>query len=60
MRQCVKDIGKYSFPCRMIDKWNVLNNEIVTAQNVHNFKEELHKWRQDTMSPTRTLYNTTR
>ncbi|MPC18972.1 hypothetical protein E2C01_011874 [Portunus trituberculatus] len=25
MRQCVKDIGKYNFPYRMV-KWNVLNN----------------------------------
>ncbi|MPC64284.1 hypothetical protein E2C01_058397 [Portunus trituberculatus] len=26
MRQCVKDIGKYSFPHRMVEKWNALNN----------------------------------
>ncbi|MPC93037.1 hypothetical protein E2C01_088152 [Portunus trituberculatus] len=24
MRQCVKDIEKYSFPQRMVEKWNVL------------------------------------
>ncbi|MPC10800.1 hypothetical protein E2C01_003441 [Portunus trituberculatus] len=26
MRQCVKDIGKYSFPYRTVEKWNALNN----------------------------------
>ncbi|MPC23217.1 hypothetical protein E2C01_016258 [Portunus trituberculatus] len=51
MRQCVKDIGKYSFPHRTVEKWNALNNEVVTAHNVHNFKEKLDKWRQDTMNP---------
>ncbi|MPC08960.1 hypothetical protein E2C01_001559 [Portunus trituberculatus] len=60
MRQCMKDIGKYSFPHRTVEKWNALNNEVVITHNVHNFKEKLDKWRQDTMSPTRTLYNTTR
>ncbi|MPC84991.1 hypothetical protein E2C01_079749 [Portunus trituberculatus] len=45
MRQCVKDIGKYSFPHRMMEKWNALNNEVVPAHNVHNFKEILDKWR---------------
>ncbi|MPC40692.1 hypothetical protein E2C01_034257 [Portunus trituberculatus] len=45
MRQCVKDIGKYNFPHRTVEKWNALNNEVVTAHNVHNFKEKLDKWR---------------
>ncbi|MPC84671.1 hypothetical protein E2C01_079416 [Portunus trituberculatus] len=40
MRQCVNNIGKYS-PHRMVEKWNALNNEVVTAHNVHNLKE---KW----------------
>ncbi|MPC62227.1 hypothetical protein E2C01_056310 [Portunus trituberculatus] len=44
MRQCVKDIEKYSFLHRIV-KWNALNNEVVTAHNVHNFKENLVKWR---------------
>ncbi|MPC20027.1 hypothetical protein E2C01_012957 [Portunus trituberculatus] len=39
MRQCVKDIGKYSFPHRMMEKWNALSEEVVAAHNVHNFKE---------------------
>ncbi|MPC59417.1 hypothetical protein E2C01_053436 [Portunus trituberculatus] len=42
MRQCVKDIGKYSFPHRTLEN---LDNEVVTAHNLHNFKEKLDKWR---------------
>ncbi|MPC69185.1 hypothetical protein E2C01_063400 [Portunus trituberculatus] len=45
MRQCVKDIGKYCFPHRKVEKWNALNNEVVTAHNVHNLKEKLDKWK---------------
>ncbi|MPC38028.1 hypothetical protein E2C01_031527 [Portunus trituberculatus] len=41
----MKDIGKYSFPHRTVEKWNALNNEVVTAHNVNNFKEKLDKWR---------------
>ncbi|MPC37803.1 hypothetical protein E2C01_031294 [Portunus trituberculatus] len=44
-----------------MEKWNALNDEVVTAHNVHNFKENwIVSCRQDTMSPTPTLYNTTR
>ncbi|MPD04570.1 hypothetical protein E2C01_100264 [Portunus trituberculatus] len=39
MRQCVMDIGKYSFRHRMVEKWNALSDEGFTAHNVHNFKE---------------------
>ncbi|MPC19920.1 hypothetical protein E2C01_012849 [Portunus trituberculatus] len=45
MRQCVKDIGKYCFPLRTVEKWNALNNEVVSAHNVHNCKKKLDKWR---------------
>ncbi|MPC33279.1 hypothetical protein E2C01_026624 [Portunus trituberculatus] len=45
MRQCVKDIGKYSFPHRTVEKWNALSDEVVIAHSVHNFKEKLDKWR---------------
>ncbi|MPC64137.1 hypothetical protein E2C01_058249 [Portunus trituberculatus] len=31
MRQCTKDIGKCSFLRRTVEKWNALDNEIVTA-----------------------------
>ena len=44
-RQCMKDIGKYSFPHRTVEKWNALNNEVVTAHNVHKFQEKLDEWR---------------
>ena len=43
--QCVGDIRKYSFPHRIVDTWNGLNEEVVTATNIHNFKEKLDKWR---------------
>ncbi|MPC34062.1 hypothetical protein E2C01_027435 [Portunus trituberculatus] len=45
MRECVKDIGKYSFPHKTVEKWNALDNGIVTAHSVHNFKEKLEEWR---------------
>ncbi|MPC88802.1 Solute carrier family 22 member 6-A [Portunus trituberculatus] len=32
-RQCVKDIGKYSFPHRMVEKWNAFSDEVLTAHN---------------------------
>ncbi|MPC37720.1 hypothetical protein E2C01_031210 [Portunus trituberculatus] len=44
-RQCVKDIGKYSFPHRTVEKWNALNDEVVAAHNVHSFKEKSDKCR---------------
>ncbi|MPC92212.1 hypothetical protein E2C01_087288 [Portunus trituberculatus] len=45
MRQCVKDIGKYSFPHRTVEKWNALDYGIVTAHRVHSFKGKLDKRR---------------
>ncbi|MPC48451.1 hypothetical protein E2C01_042224 [Portunus trituberculatus] len=44
-RQRVKDIEKYSFPHRMVEKWNALSDEVVTAHSVHSFKKKLDKWR---------------
>ncbi|MPC45698.1 hypothetical protein E2C01_039404 [Portunus trituberculatus] len=46
LRQCVNDIGKYSFPHRTVEKWNALDNGIVIAHSVHNFKDKLDKWRK--------------
>ncbi|MPC32987.1 hypothetical protein E2C01_026325 [Portunus trituberculatus] len=60
MRQCVKDIGICSFPDRTLEKWNALSDEVVTAHNEHNFKEKLMTMRQNTMTPARTLHNTTK
>ncbi|MPC66419.1 hypothetical protein E2C01_060566 [Portunus trituberculatus] len=45
MTQCMKNIGKYSFPHRIVKKWNALNNEVVITHDVHNFQEKLDKWR---------------
>ena len=42
---CVGNTRKYSFPHRIVDTWNGLNEEVVTATSVHNFKEKLDKWR---------------
>ena len=33
--QCLKDIKKYSFPHRIVDKWNGLKEEVVTATKIH-------------------------
>ncbi|MPC46505.1 hypothetical protein E2C01_040225 [Portunus trituberculatus] len=46
----------------MVEKWNALSDEVVTAHNEHNFKEKLDKWRHGdwTLSPARTLYNKTK
>ena len=43
--QCLKDIKKYSFPHRIVDTWNGLKEDVVTATNIHKFKEMLDIWR---------------
>ncbi len=35
-----KDVKKYSFPDRAIDKWNALPEEVVCVKNIHSFKEK--------------------
>ena len=42
---CLKDTKKYSFPHRIGDTWNGLKEEVVTATNIHKFKEMLDIWR---------------
>ena len=44
-RQCLRNIKKFSFPHRTVDVWNGLSEEIVTAENVHIFKDKLDKFR---------------
>ncbi len=34
-----KDVKKYSFPDRAIDKWNALPEEVVCIKCIHSFKE---------------------
>ena len=38
---CRRDIKKYSFPHRIVNKWNELSEEIVKAKTVHAFKRKL-------------------
>ena len=38
---CLKDIKKYSFLHRSINIWDILDDEVVTATNIHKFKEIL-------------------
>ncbi len=35
-----KDVKKYSFPDRAIDKWNALAEEVVCVKSIHSFKEK--------------------
>ena len=42
---CPKDTKKYSFPHRILDPWNGLKEEVITATNIHKFKEMLNIWR---------------
>ncbi len=35
-----KDVKKYSFPDRAIDKWNALPEEEVYVKSIHDFKEK--------------------
>ncbi len=35
-----KDVKKYSFPDRAIDKWNALPEEVVCVNSIHGFKEK--------------------
>ena len=43
--QCLKDIKNYSFPHRTVDIWGELKKEVITAINIHEFKEMLDIWR---------------
>ena len=39
----VSDIGKYSFGNRIVDEWNLLNEEIVSCNTVEQFKNKLDR-----------------
>ena len=41
--RCRGDIKKYSFPYRSVNVWNQLEEEVVCAWNIHNFKDKLDK-----------------
>ena len=40
---CRRDVKKFSFPNRSIELWNGLEEEVVCARNIHDFKEKLEK-----------------
>ncbi len=42
---CRRDIKKYSFPHRRVNKWNELAEDVVTAITVHAFKTKLDRYR---------------
>ena len=41
--RCMKDIKKYSFPHRVVNTWNGLDEDVVSAISVNKFKAELDK-----------------
>ena len=43
--RCLKNTKKFGFPHRSIDTWNGLNEQIVMATSVHNFKAKLDTYR---------------
>ena len=49
--QCLRDVRKYSFPHRVVDAWNGLSEGVVTAANVHTFKERLDRCRYEDRTP---------
>ena len=40
-----RDIKKFSFPHRCVEVWNALDEEVVSAKTLHNFKERLDNYR---------------
>ncbi len=38
-----KDVKKYSFPDRAIDKWNALPEEVVCVKSIHGLKKSMMK-----------------
>ncbi len=40
---CNRDVGKYSFRHRVVNDWNALTEEVVTAPSMHSFENRLDK-----------------
>ena len=36
-----RDVKKFSFPQRCVEVWNALDEEVISAKTLHNFKEKL-------------------
>ncbi|XP_060069821.1 uncharacterized protein LOC132549871 [Ylistrum balloti] len=43
-KQCTKDIKKYSFSYRIVDTWNSLPEQVITAATINQFKNRLDKY----------------
>ncbi len=54
-----KDVKKYRFPNRVIDKWNALPEEVLCVKSIHGFKEKYDEI-QDITSLTQSCENTIR
>ena len=45
--RCKRDVRKYSFTSRVVDLWNNLPEDIVTAKSVHQFENRLDRYWED-------------
>ena len=50
-RRSKKDIRKFSFPTRSIEKWNALPEEVVCAKTIHSFKEKYDQMEKADVTP---------
>lgn len=46
-----KDVKKFSFPTRTIEKWNALPEKVVCAKTIHSFKERYDQMKQADGTP---------
>ena len=51
----LKDVKKYSFPNRAIDKWNKLPAEVIEASSIGNFKKRYDEQKKRDKDPERTM-----
>ena len=49
--RCLRDVKKYSFPYRSVDRWNNLDKEIVHSKTMHEFKTKLDRARLQDRTP---------
>ena len=43
----IKDVLKFSFANRVVDKWNRLPEEVINAKGINSFKNKLEKYLRD-------------
>ena len=46
MRVARRDVRKHFFSHRVVENWNSLNKEVVSARSIHSFKEKYDKLQQ--------------